>query len=184
MEINKQLQESNEVLQVPTMPRRAIFGVSPIHPRVMVGHSCWCLHSPWFLLQQQHDGSWWWTCSVVESLMLTWEVQCYKSSCTTSHGCEVFRGIAEVHHWWHTRPADLINTSQATKYLVLGDCKSTSPGRNKVSFLTEQLVSTKGKIFVNILLPLQLERFEDVLLKFATYCVAKHQVYLGTSSNR
>jgi hypothetical protein len=26
---------------------------------------------------------------------------------------------------------------------------------------------------------LQLERFEDILLKFAPYCVAKHQVYLG-----
>jgi hypothetical protein len=26
--------------------QRAIFRVSPIHPRVMVGHSCWCLHSP------------------------------------------------------------------------------------------------------------------------------------------
>jgi hypothetical protein len=115
-------------------------------------------------------------------LMLTWEVQCCKSSCTTSHGCEVFRGIAEVRHWWHTHPADLINTSQATKYLVLGDCKSASPGRNKVSFLTEQLVSTKGKIFVDILLPLRLERFEDVLLKFAPYCAAKLQVYLGTSS--
>jgi hypothetical protein len=33
MAINKQLQESHEVLQVPTMPKRAIFGVSPIHPR-------------------------------------------------------------------------------------------------------------------------------------------------------
>jgi hypothetical protein len=60
--------------------------------------------------------------------MLTWEVQFCKSSCITSHGGEVFRGIAEVCHWWHTRPTDLINTSQATKYLVLGDCKSASPG--------------------------------------------------------
>jgi hypothetical protein len=111
--------------------------------------------------------------------MLTWEVQFCKSSCITSHGCEVFRGITEVCHWWHTRATNLINTSQATKYLVLGDCKSASPGRNKVSFLTEQLVSTKRKIFVNILLPLQLERFEDVLLKFAPYCAAKLQVYLG-----
>jgi hypothetical protein len=55
--------------------------------------------------------------------MLTWEVQFCKSSCITSHGCEVVRGIAEVCHWWHTCPTDLINTSQATKYLVLGDCK-------------------------------------------------------------
>jgi hypothetical protein len=74
--------------------------------------------------------------------------------------------------------------SQATEYLVLGDCKSASPGRNKVSSLTKPLVSTKSKIFVNILLPLQLERFEDVLLKFAPSCAAKLQVYLGTSSNR
>jgi hypothetical protein len=72
--------------------------------------------------------------------MLTWEVQFCNSSCITSHGSEVFRGIAEVCHWSHTRPIDLINTSQATKYLVLGDCKSASPGRNKVSILTEPLV--------------------------------------------
>jgi hypothetical protein len=78
--------------------------------------------------------------SVVELLMFTWEVQFCKSSCITSHGCEVFRGIAEVCHWWPTRPANLINTSQTTKYLVLGDCKSASPGRNKVSILTEPLV--------------------------------------------
>jgi hypothetical protein len=81
--------------------------------------------------------------------MLTWEVQFCKSSCITSHGCEVFRGIAEVCHGWHTHPINLINTSQATKYLVLGDCKSASPGRNKVIFLVEPLVSTKGKILVD-----------------------------------
>jgi hypothetical protein len=86
--------------------------------------------------------------------MLTWEVRFGKSSCITSHGCEVFRGIAAVCHWWHTRSTNLINTSQATKYLVLGDCKSASPGRNKVSFLTEPLVSTKGKILANSLLSL------------------------------
>jgi hypothetical protein len=79
---------------------------------------------------------------------------------------------------------NLSNTSEAIEYLVLGDCKNASPGRNKVKFLTEPLVSTKGKVFVNILLPLKLERFEDILLKFAPYCAAKHQVYLGTSSNR
>jgi hypothetical protein len=93
-------------------------------------------------------------------------------------------GIAEVRHWWHTRLPNLTNTSQATENLVLGNCKGASPGRNRVSSLTEPLVSTKGKIFVIILLPLQLERFEDVLLKFAPYCAAKHQVYLGTSSNK
>jgi hypothetical protein len=103
----------------------------------MVGHSYWCLHSPWLSLQQKIDGSWRWSCSVVESLRLTWEVQFCKSSCITSHGCEVFRGIAEVCHWWHTRPTNLISTSQATKYLILGDCKGASPGRNKVNFLTE-----------------------------------------------
>jgi hypothetical protein len=70
-------------------------------------------------------------------------------------------------------------SSQSIEYLVLGDCKSASPERNKVKFLTEPLVSSKGKVFVNILLPLQLERLEDVLLKFAPYCVAKLQVYLG-----
>jgi hypothetical protein len=52
--------------------------------------------------------------------MLSWEVQFCKSSCITSHGCEDFRGIAKECHWWHTRPANLINTSQATKYLVFG----------------------------------------------------------------
>jgi hypothetical protein len=37
---NEQLHNSHEVPQVPTMPNNAIFGVSPIYPRVMVGHSC------------------------------------------------------------------------------------------------------------------------------------------------
>jgi hypothetical protein len=45
------------------------------------------------------------------------------------------------------------------------------------------MVGTKGKIFVNILLPLQLERFEDVLLKFPPSGVAKLRVLLGTSSS-
>jgi hypothetical protein len=54
-------------------------------------------------------------------------------------------------------------SSQATKHLVLGDCKSASPGRNKVNFSIEPLVSTKGKMFVNTLISLQLERFEDIL---------------------
>jgi hypothetical protein len=114
--------------------------------------------------------------------MLT--VRSCKSPCITSHGCEVFRGIAEVLHMWQCLVIGLKISSQAIESLILDDCKSASPGRNKVKFLTEPLVSSKGKIFVNILLPLQLERFEDVLLKFAPYCVAKHQVYLGTSSNR
>jgi hypothetical protein len=97
--------------------------------------------------------------------MLTWGVQFCKSSCITSHGSEVFRGIAKVCYWWYTRPTNLINTSQATKYLVLGDCKSASPGRKKkVSSLTEPLVSTKGKIFADTLLSLKLARFENVLL--------------------
>jgi hypothetical protein len=34
-------------------------------------------------------------------------------------------------------------------------------------------------MFVNTLLSLQLERFEDVLLMFAPSCAAKLQVYLG-----
>jgi hypothetical protein len=101
--------------------------------------------------------------------MLTWKVQFCKSSCITSHGCEVFIGIAEVCHWWHTRSTNLINTSQATKYLVLGDCKSASPERNKVSSLIEQLVSTKGKkILVYTFISLQLERFEDVLMNICS----------------
>jgi hypothetical protein len=101
----------------------------------MVGHSCWRLHSPWLLLQQKLDDSWWWGCGVVEALMSTWEVQFCKSPCITSPGCEVVRGIAEGCHWWHTRPTNLINTSQATKYLVLGDCKSASPGEEQGQLL-------------------------------------------------
>jgi hypothetical protein len=85
---------------------------------------------------------------------------------------------------WQCLMTGLKISSQAIEYLVLGDCKSASLGRNEVKFLTEPLVSSKGKIFFNTFRPLQLERFEDVLLKFAPYCAAKHQVYLGTSSNR
>jgi hypothetical protein len=102
----------------------------------------------------------------------------------TLHGCEVFGKVGEVLHMRQCLVSGLKIPSQATESLILDDCKSASLGRNKVKFLTEPLVSSKGKIFVNILLPLQLERFEDVLLKFAPYYVAKHQVYLGTSSNR
>jgi hypothetical protein len=71
--------------------------------------------------------------------MLTWEVQFCKSSRITSHGCEVFRGIAEVCHWWHTRLTNLTNTSQATEYFVLGDCKRASPGRKKGQLLDKAI---------------------------------------------
>jgi hypothetical protein len=67
-------------------------------------------------------------------------VQSCKSPCITSHGCEVFRGIVEVLHMWQCLVTGLKISSQAIKYLVLGDCKSASPGRNKVSILTEPLV--------------------------------------------
>jgi hypothetical protein len=112
-------------------------------------------------------------------LVLTWVVQFCKSSCITSHGCEVFRGIGKVRHWWHTRSTNLINASQSTKYLVLGDCKSASPGRNKVSFLTEQLVSTKGKYLSTLL---SLCRWRGLKMSFwisAPSCAARLQVYSG-----
>jgi hypothetical protein len=102
----------------------------------------------------------------------------------TLHGCEVFGKVGEVLHMRQCLVTGLKISSQTIEYLVLGDCKSASPRRNKVNFLTEPLVSTKGKILVYNLLLLQLERFEDVLLKFAPDCAAKHPVYLGTSSNR
>jgi hypothetical protein len=183
--INKQLQEPHEVLQVPTMPNNArYFEVSPIHPRVMVGHSCWCLHSPWLSIQQKIDGNWWWSCSAVELLMMTWEVQFHKSSCITSYEGEVFRGIAEECHWWHTRPINLINTSQATRYLVLGDCKSASPGRNKIKFLTGQLVSTKRKTFANSLPPLQLRGLKTSFWSLLHIVLLSSRYIWGTSSNR
>jgi hypothetical protein len=65
---------------------------------------------------------------------------------------------------WQCLMTGLKISSQAIEYLVLGNCKSASLGRNKVNFSTEPLVSTKGEVFVNVLLSLQLERFEDVLL--------------------
>jgi hypothetical protein len=115
----------------------------------------------------------------VEPLTLSWGVQICRSSCLASHWCEVFGRVIEVLHTWKCLLTDLEISSQAIEYLVLGDCKSVSPGRNKVSVLSEPLVRTKGKTFVRILLPSQLDRFGDVLLKFAPYCVAKLQVYLG-----
>jgi hypothetical protein len=78
-------------------------------------------------------------------------VQFCKSSYITSHGCEVFRGIVEACHWWHTRPTNLINTSQATKYLFLGDCKSAIPGRNKVSSLTWPFGTNQRQIILSLL---------------------------------
>jgi hypothetical protein len=86
--------------------------------------------------------------------MLTWEVQFCKSSGIPSHGCEVFRRVIEFLHMWQCLLTGLIISSQAIEYLVLGDCKSASPGRNKVNFSTELLVSTKGKILVYNLLSL------------------------------
>jgi hypothetical protein len=86
--------------------------------------------------------------------MLTWEVQFCRPFCITSHGCEVFRRVIEVLHLWQCLMTCVKLSSQAVEYLVLGDFKSVSPGRNKVSFLTESLVSTKGKIFGSTLLSL------------------------------
>jgi hypothetical protein len=149
----------------------------------MVGHSCWCLHSSWLSLQQKLDGSWWWSCSVVEPLMLISEVQICRSSWISSHGCEVFREIVDALHIWQCLVPGLNISSQATEYLVLGDCKGASPGRNKVSPLIEPLVSTKGKIFVNVLLCLQLERFEDYLLNICSIlCFLSFRSNWGTTS--
>jgi hypothetical protein len=120
---------------------------------------------------------------VDEPFMMIWKVQILKVFLLTSHGCEVFGKVGEALHMRQCLVPGLKVSSQATESLILDDCKGASPGRNKVSSLTEPLVSTKSKIFVNILLPLQLERFEDVLLKFAPSYAAKLQVYLGTSSN-
>jgi hypothetical protein len=92
-------------------------------------------------------------CSVVEPLTLSWGVQTHRPSCLTSLECEVFRRVIEVLHMWQCLLTGLKISSQAIEYLVLGDCKSASPGRNKVNFSTEPLVSTKGKILVyNLLL--------------------------------
>jgi hypothetical protein len=91
--------------------------------------------------------------------MQSWEVQIYWSSCPASHWRGIFGRVIEVLHIWQCLLTGLKFSSQAIQYLVLGDFKSVSPGRNKVNFLTEQLVSTKREIFVNILLPLRLERF-------------------------
>jgi hypothetical protein len=93
-------------------------------------------------------------CNVVEPLTLSWGVQICRSSCLASHWCEVFGRVIEVLPMWQCLLTDLKISSQAIEDLVLGDCKSASPGRNKVSFLTEPLASTKGKTFVHTLLPL------------------------------
>jgi hypothetical protein len=77
--------------------------------------------------------------------MLTWEVQYCKSSCITLHGGEVFGKVVEALHKRRCLVPDLKISSQTTEYLVLGDCKNASPGRNKVKFLTEPCVSSKGK---------------------------------------
>jgi hypothetical protein len=86
-------------------------------------------------------------------LMLTWEVQIWRSSWISSHGCEVFRGIIEVLHIWQRLMPGLKISSQATENLFLDDCKRACPKRNKISLLTKPLVWTKGKIFVHTLLP-------------------------------
>jgi hypothetical protein len=88
---------------------------------------------------------------VVEPLMLIREVQSCRSSWISSHGGEVFRGIVEVRHLWHIRLTNLTNTSQATKYLVHGDCKSESPRRNDVSSLKEPFGMNQRQIILTLL---------------------------------
>jgi hypothetical protein len=63
----------------------------------------------------------------------------------TSHGCEVFGKVGEVLHMRQCLVPGLKVSSQATESLILDDCNGASPGRNKVSSLTEPLVSTKAK---------------------------------------
>jgi hypothetical protein len=90
---------------------------------------------------------------VAERLMSIWQAHVCRSSWISSQGCEVFRGIIEVPHVWQCLVPGLKISSQETESLVLDDCKSACPRRNKISFLTEPLVWTKGKIFVHTLLP-------------------------------
>jgi hypothetical protein len=65
----------------------------------------------------------------------------------------------------HARPKI---SSQVTENLVLDDCKDASLARNKGSFLTEPLVSTKDKVTANTLLSLRLGGFEDVLMNICS----------------
>jgi hypothetical protein len=81
-------------------------------------------------------------------------VQTHRPSCLTSLECEVFGKVVEFLDMRQCLMPGLKFSSQTIEYLVLGDYKSVSLGRNKVSFLTEPLVSTKGKIFGNTLLSL------------------------------
>jgi hypothetical protein len=145
----------------------------------MVGHSCWCLLSPWLSLQQKLAGSWWWSCSVFELLMLAREVQLCKSSCITPHGCEVFRGIAEVCQWWHTRSTNLINTSKATKYLVLATAKVWVQGGTRSTSWQSSCWQPKAKLLSTLL---SLCRWRGLKMSFwisAPSCAAKLQVYSG-----
>jgi hypothetical protein len=101
---------------------------------------------------------------VGEPFMMIWKVQILKVFLLTSHGCEVFGKVGEALHMRQCLVPGLKVSSQATESVILDDCKGANPWRNKVNSLIEPLVSTKSKIFVNILLPLQLGRFEDILL--------------------
>jgi hypothetical protein len=56
-----------------------------------------------------------------------------------------------VRHLWHIRLINLTNTSQATEYLVLGDCKSASPRRNKASSITEPFGMNQRRIILTLL---------------------------------
>jgi hypothetical protein len=121
---------------------------------------------------------------VDEPFMMIWKVQILKVFLLTSHSCEVFGKVGEVLHMRQCLMPGLNISSQATESLILDDCKSASPRRNKVSSSAEPFDVNQSKIFVNVLLPLQLEKFEDILLKFAPSCAAKLHAFLGTSSNR
>jgi hypothetical protein len=100
--------------------------------------------------------------------MLVWDVQICRSSCLTPSGCEVLRKVAKVLHMQQCLVPGLKISSQATEDFILDDYKGASPGRNKVSSLTEPSVPTKGKILVDALLSLQLARFGDVLLNICS----------------
>jgi hypothetical protein len=145
---NKQLQKSHEVLQVPTMPNNVRYLGLVLF---ILGSWLAIVVDVFILLDSRFSRT---LMAVGGEVGVSLSPGCWlgkcsfcKSSCITSHGCEVFRGIAEVCHWWHIRMTKLSNTSRATEYLVLGDLQKVRvQGGTRSTSQQSLLVSTKGKI--------------------------------------
>jgi hypothetical protein len=112
--------------------------------------------------------------------MLTWEVQFCKSSCITSHGCEVFRGIAKVRHWWHIRVTTYQILVKQLSTWSLVTCKKCESREEQGQLLDRACwCQPKAKYLSTLFFLCSWRGLETSFGISAPTCAAKLQVYLG-----